>query len=726
MKKRLIFIITLPINALAVECPVDELAAFTTEKNHTAGEQLYVEADQVAATDTLANFTGNVIAKQGDLTFRSHQLDYNRVTENINVPIEATYGNADFALRSTTADYSLKNELGHFKNVDYYLSKDQANGSAEHLTVNQKNNTKILKQATYTTCARNNPGWHLKAKEIRLNHDTGVGETWHTTFHIGKTPVMYLPYLNFPINDQRKTGFLFPSLNYSNARGVDITLPYYINIAPNHDATISPRIMSNKGLMLGGEYRYLFSKINGTVAGTYLVKDKSFGDKRWSFKTTHAYRPTQNFSIDLNYQRVSDKYYIHDFEGSLDLSNTSFLESRLNMNYQLSPNYRLAARVSNYQVADRNYTKADKPYNILPQVTGYGRWTKGDWTLSSETDATHFSKYNAVSGVRLNQKLDLSYLYETSYAFVKPSLIYRFTSYQLRDQAAGVPKNITRSIPTFSIDSGLYFDRQVQLFGRSMTQTLSPRLFYLYTPYKDQSNIPIFDSGLVSSTYNALFLNNRFNGKDRIGDANQLTTAVSTSFTDNDSGRELAKFSLGQIQYFQDRRVSLNNAITQTPRSNIIAEASLSPHKKFKLQGLLHYDTNNSRAEKSLLGVSYFKEKDKVLHFTHTYDQTYFKQIDFSGIWRLNDNWRTFWRWNYAVDYSKTIDMLAGVEYADCCWGVRLMARQKRTSVTSNEEPENTVFVEFVLKGLGNLGSDTGSALRNVIPNYQPIQYEGK
>lgn len=726
MKKQLLLTIIFPISVLALECPVDELAPITQEKHESIGEQFYVEADNVLATETYAKFTGNVFGKQKGNIFRSSKIDYDRVNENVTAPDSLIYGNSQFSLRSQTGNYSLKSETGQFKNAEYYLSKDQAVGQAKELIINQKTNINELTQATYTTCERYNPGWHLKAKEIKLDYNTNVGQAWHNTFHIGKVPVIYFPYLSFPLNDQRKTGFLFPNLRYSNNNGFDLTLPYYINIAPNQDATLYPRLIRKRGFMLGGEYRYLLPKLLGTVSGTFLPKDKITGQKRWSFATTHAFRPTPSFSIDLNYQRVSDKAYLADFDNTLGLSNTSFLESRLSAKYQLSPNYRLSARVSDYQVADKKYTKANKPYSILPQFNGYGEWQAGNWTLKSDTDATHFSKEKALSGVRFNQKLDLSYLYENSYSFIKPSLIYQFTSYQLRNQTAGKDNNITRSLPTFSLDSGLYFDRQVQLLGRNITQTLAPRMFYLYSPYEDQSHIPNFDTGLVSSTYSSLFLNNRFNGKDRIGDANQLTTAVSTSFTDNETGRELAKFSAGQIQYFEDRKVSLNSSIIKTPRSNLIAEASISPSKKIKINSLVHYDTNKDLTEKSLFGISYYKEKDKILHFTHTYDQTYFKQANFAGVWRLNDNWRAFWRWNYAIDYSKTIDILAGAEYADCCWGVRVMARQKHASATSTAEPENTIFLEFVLKGLGNAGSDTTTALRSAIPGYQPIQYEGK
>ncbi|PID64303.1 MAG: LPS biosynthesis protein, partial [Gammaproteobacteria bacterium] len=365
---------------------------------------------------------------------------------------------------------------------------------------------------------------------------------------------------------------------------LDIQTPFYLNIAPNQDATFTPRLMSKRGLMLGGEYRYLLSHWSGSIAATYLPEDLKDKDKRWSFNTTHRYRPTEHFVLSGSYQRVSDNDYIKHFDNQLDLSNINFVQSHLNATYLYSPNFRLVGEFKDYQLANSAYTKADKPYSVLPRLSAIGRWRfDNDINLISHTELTNFDKDDSVSGWRFDQLLSASYDFERTYGFIKPTLAYRFTGYQLRDQGSAVPEHITRTLPTFSLDSGLYFDRQMTWFGHNATQTLEPRLYYLYTPYRDQSDIPDFDTAAIDSAYDAMFLSNRFIGKDRIGDANQLTTALSSTITDNQSGRELATLAVGQIQYFADRRVSLLDSVSSASRSSVIAEGR-PPHGKIAVR----------------------------------------------------------------------------------------------------------------------------------------------
>lgn len=706
------------------ECPVDQLAPYTWGSTNTE-KTLQVDADHSAVTRSTAKFSGNVIAKRGQEVFHASTVTYNRDSGVIRSPKQMTYGTPDFAIRAETGHYSTQKESGTFTSLQYYLSKNTVIGDAKQLDVNRKANTEDLTEATYSTCPRLSRAWFIKAKKIHLDHNTGIGESWHTTFHLGEAPIFYFPYFTFPLDDRRKTGFLMPSLNLSETRGLDIVTPYYINIAPNQDATLTPRLMSKRGLMLGAEYRYLLTQWAGTFAGTYLPEDLKDKGKRWSFNTTHQYRPNDRFVLTGSYQRVSDKNYIETFKNTLDLSDPNFVESHLTAKYLLTPNFHLTGEFKNYQVANKAYHQTDRPYSILPRVSAQGRWRfDNNMYLVSQTELTNFTKDNTVSGWRFDQLFSASYSFERTYGFIRPSLLYRFTGYELREQSDGIPASITRSIPTFSLDSGLYFDRQMTWFGHDATQTLEPRLYYLYTPYRDQSDIPDFDTAAIDSSYSAMFLNNRFIGKDRIGDANQLTTAVSTTITDNQSGKELARLSVGQIQYFEDRRVSLLDSVADASRSSVIAEGRLRLNSAWKLRGLVHHDTGRGHTEKSLVGVTYAPAIDKSISLSHLYNQDYYKQVDFAGVWRLNQNWRTFWRWNYSIAYDKTIDVFAGIEYADCCWGVRLLARQKRASLTDNSSPDTSVYLEFALKGLGNIGNDTTALLRNIIPDYRTIRYE--
>ncbi len=462
--------------------------------------------------------------------------------------------------------------------------------------------------------------------------------------------------------------------------------------------------------MLGGEYRYVIPHLQGRVSGAYVKdkqyeKDKQTDDARWALRMNHTFTPTDKLSVSAVYQKVSDNNYIEDLTDNVSLSDKKFLPSYTKVNYRLSPNYTANAEVKTYQVVDDAYTDTDKPYEILPRITGKGSWVLGNnWTISSDTEWVNFSKKNKVSAYRLDEELKLGYNFANSYSFIKPTAGYRFSSYHLRNQGKSKPDNIQRSIPTFSVDSGLYFDRQTTWLGRSATQSLEPRLFYLYTPYEQQSDIPNFDSAAVSSSYSAMFLDNRFNGKDRIGDANQLTTAISTSFTDNDTGKELARFSAGQIQYFQDRKVSLNNSIADASRSNIIAEARGNITDDIKVRGLLHYDTDESVTKKSIIGVTYQPNTDTSISLSRLYEKDNYQQFDVSGSLRLNDAWRVFGRWHYSVEENVALEKMAGIEYADCCWATRLVAKQKRKNATSEEEPENSIYLEFSLKGLGGFG----------------------
>ncbi len=708
-----------------MQCPVDDLAVYTWN-DAVIGEQVVVEANDAEASNDEITFRGEVVAKRGQEVFYGEHISYDRNKGDIRAPASMIYGTPDLAVSAEKGDYSLTNESGTFRALDYYIHKGEVIGEAEQLHVNRKTNQETLHQATYSTCPRARRAWSIKADKVELDHNSGVGEAWHTTFRLGKASVFYFPYFSFPIDDRRKTGVLFPRVNLSEGRGLDVTVPVYLNLAPNQDATLHPRLMQKRGVMLGAQYRYLLPDFSGTVSGTFMPHDRKAKDKRWSFSTSHTYEPNDKFRLQAQYQRVSDKDYISNFENSLDLSNDNFLESHLKATYRHSPNWRVAGEVTHYQVADSRYKKASRPYRLLPRLTVQGNHElENGINLSSESEITHFYKEDQLSGWRFNQQLTGNYRFENSYAYLEPEARLHLTHYRLRNQADGKDNRFSRAVPSFSLDSSVFFDRQMTWFGDRATQTLAPRLYYLYTPNRDQSDFPRFDSSESSITsYNAMFLPNRFTGKDRIGDANQLTTAISSTISDNDSGKELAKLSVGQVQYFEDRKVSLRNAVQTDTRSNVIADGQIQLGDDVQLRGFAHYDTDESLTEKSMVGLTYAPDVDKSVRISHLYDRDNYKQLDVAGVWRVNDNWRTFWRWHYSLEYDKTMDAMAGVEYADCCWGVRLLGRQQRDSVTDDSEPENTVYLEFSLKGLGNIGSDTSNVLQSLVPNYRPISYE--
>lgn len=716
-------LVFLAFYGFALECPVDGLAMYTWG-NDGGNEYIKVNAERSRLEQHKASLSGDVVIKQQQDVFHGERLNYDRRTGVVSTPDGITFGTPAFAIRARQADYSTADKTGNFSGVDYYLRSDAAVGSAKGLRVDRDKQTEDLTEASYTTCRRQHPEWSFKARKIHLDHRLGTGRAWRTKFYIGDTPVFYLPYFSFPLDDRRKTGFLFPTLRTSTYRGVDLTVPFYLNIAPNQDATIAMRSMTKRGVMLKGQYRYLLTEHQGEIDGAYLQHDRKSNKKRWAFKVHHTYTPSDQFNIVADYERLSDKNYIKDFTDTLDLSSRNFLKSSITASYKFSSNYSVLAQAQNYQLASSAYRDADKPYNILPKITGVGNWQLGDgFSLLANSEVVNFDKDNAVSGVRFDQHVGLLYDYKKTYMFVRPRLDYRFTHYQLRHQAEDTPAVINRSIPTFSLDSGLYFERPASWFGHPVKQKLEPRLFYLRTPYKYQTKIPDFDTADIDVSYHSLFLTNRFTGKDRIGDADQLAMAVSTSYVDDDSGKEIATLAIGQIQYFADRRVSLNNSVTKRSRSDVIVTGKMKLGEHVNIAGMVQKDIDGKSTRKSLLSVNYSPDSDKAFKLSHLYDSGHYKQLDFSGFWRLKPKWRMFWRWNYSLAYKKSVDIFAGLEYADCCWGVRFIARQQRGDL-SHDEADTSVLLEFALKGLGNIGNDTKALLKNVIPSYQPISYE--
>lgn len=726
-------LLILPLGVKAQMCSVDTLAPFTWG-NPNASESPVIQSDYSDVSDLEFNLRGNVNIVRGQEVFQSDNVNYLRQQEIVHTPNQMIYGNLNVAIKGENTTYDFSKEQGSFNNVEYYLSKGDAIGSAATLWIDRTENIEELTNATFTTCERANPSWQLKAKELTLDHNTNTAEAWHATFYIKDTPVFYLPYLSLPITDERKSGLLTPEFSISETRGFDITVPYYFNIAPNQDLTVFPRYMTKRGFMLGAEYRYLLPTLHGSVTGTYLPSDIEDDTKRWSFRSEHIWTPTSNIHFDARYQRVSDKDYISDFENTLDLSSTSFLESHLNGNFRLNNNYNVFAQIQEHQVADSLYTTDDKPYSRLPRVIGNGQWFFDNGVdIETRTEVTNFDKKDSVSGVRFDNDITLSYMVGNSFAYLNPKASYRFTSYDLRDleydDYGREDDQVNRSIPILSVDSGLYFDRYFNWFGRDTIQTLEPRLFYLYVPKKDQSDIPVFDTSEVDVSYDWLFMRNRFNGRDRIGDANQLTTAITTRFIDEETGEENARFSLGQIQYFRDREVTLYDSLGESDNSSdFLAEAQVKLSSKLSTRALLHWNPNDNQTEKSVFGINYQLTRDKLLSLSYIYDKGseytddtgHYEQIDFTAVWRINDNWRSFWRWNYSLDYNENIDIMGGVEYRDCCWAVRLLGRQNRDDLT--EELDSSILLEFELDGLGNVGSRTSDLLEEIIPGYEPLR----
>ncbi|MDQ5918884.1 MAG: LPS-assembly protein [Pseudomonadota bacterium] len=631
---------------------------------------------------------------------------------------------------------SLMNVLGISSEEPAPLPLTESYGSAERIDFEGENKLRLIK-SNYTTCKPGDPGWYLKADELALDYDRSVGEGKNTTLYFQNTPIFYSPWLSFSLNNERKSGFLTPTFGSSSVNGLSLSMPYYWNIAPNMDATISPRIYAKRGLQVASEYRYRDYNYQGDVRAEYLPNDKlSDGDNRYGYSLRHQQNLGYGFSGALNLAGVSDDQYF------TDLSSRSVLTSQRQLLRQGTLNYGgewWGATVigQSYQTLNPDADPAqriEKPYSLAPQINVNAR--RPDFY---RTDIAFLGQYSSFTHDTLDQGRRTVAYPQVSLPFVQPGWYVtpkvgaHVTSYSLDRRTSTGSESFSRSLPIFSVDGGMTFERDTTWFGAKATQTLEPRLYYLSVPYKDQSQIPIFDSALADFNFAQIFSENQFSGYDRISDANQLTAAVTTRLIDPSSGAEAMRAMFGQRYYFQRQRVTLTGQIDPTVeedkwnKSDFLAAFSGRVLPKTYLDTALQYNPKETRMERSSIGARYQPELGKVLNVSYRYGSEQvsgaeFKNVDIAGQWPIWGGWSAVGRYNYSVLDHKPIETVGGLEYGAGCWAVRLVGHQ---IVTTSGREHTTFFVQLELNDFARIGSNPIDLLRRNVQGYglanQPV-----
>lgn len=712
-------------------CQPDELAKYVRPETGTSKEgPIQFQANTAQSSSGEAILKGNVEVERGDQRLEASEVTMDRLNNLIRAEGNVIYSDPDLAVSSEEGRVDLEEEVGVFHSAKYYLPSRNAQGNAEQVEVSREELESTLKKVTYSTCRRGHEFWQMRTRQLNVNQKTGRGSARNITFALQGVPILYFPYLSFPITDERQSGFLVPRVGYNSDNGFDARIPYYWNIAPNQDMTIAPRILTERGLMLGLEYRFLTPKGQGQIDAEYLPSDQKFGEDRSAIFVSHLASPRPNLYTNLLYQEVSDDEFLDDFGNNLDLLSLTSLDRYLDVSYY-GDGWTGLARLQTFQTIDKELfpTPESKPYNRVPQLLFNGAWPQHSNGLSYEMrgELVYFDRGASPTGARLDLLPTLSLPLQRSAWFSIPRLSYRYTAYNLNTTpASGISENPTRGAPIVSIDSGLFLERpwQWQWWGGfNGIQTLEPRLFYLYVPFRDQSDIPIFDSILVDPSYTWLFLENRFTGADRLGDANQLTTALTSRLITND-GQERLRFSVGQIQYFEDRRVTLENtAPEESSNSLLLAETLVQLNPRTFLRGTLQWDADNNNTQRSALDLGYRFANDRLFNFSYRYAQSDdLEQLDLSTLWRIDDQWRTVGRWNYSLKQKRNLDAFIGVEYEECCWALRMLARQHRDS-PQDEKATNSFYVQLELKGLTGVGTRINRLLEDIIRGYEIPSY---
>jgi len=659
---------------------------------------------------------GNVLATYQDKALKADEAIYDQTNNTLDLEGDIRFESSALSVSGPSAQIDMANQTGLFPSAQYRLFGLHGRGSAENINVLDPNNV-VLEDATYTTCPEQKEDWMIKASRVTLDREKGWGSATHARMSIRNTPFLYFPYMNFPLDERRKTGVLYPDVGYSSNKGAEFALPVYWNIAPDKDATFTPRLMSYHGLQIGSEFRYLAPRHRGTLGLDYLANDKLTGEDRWYYSIDLTGNPKPGLSSRLFLNAVSDDYYFKDFSTNLAVNSTTHMERVGELNYR-NHYWNTLMRVQSYQTIDPTIPPDSRPYQRLPQIRVDGLLPDGPGHLKYYmlNEWVNFNREDSVSGGRLDIQPGIALPFNRPGYFIEPELSYRVTQYQLQDVTAGTRQAITRSLPTFSLDSGMIFERQA---STHLKQTLEPRIFYLYTPYRDQNEIPIFDTIETDFSLGQLFRRDRFVGADRVGDANQLSVALTSKVLEDKTGSELVSGSLGQIFYFRDLLVTMpGEEPTNTPSSNFVAEVMSEPIPNWRAGASLLWDPELNQTDRSSVSVQYLRDPKHVVNMGYRYSRDNFEQTDLSMAWPLNNRWQALGRWAYSLQDREDIAFTAGLEYESCCWKTRMVARHYVNGVPGGDYTTG-IYFQMVFKGLGSLGTDANTILEQNIPGYK-------
>ncbi|MFP4162044.1 MAG: LPS-assembly protein LptD [Ectothiorhodospira sp.] len=660
---------------------------------------------------------GEVEVHQLGRNLRADRMTYDPGTDRLTARGAVRLTDPDgFQLESPGGYLDLNDRTGRFESGDYRYLPRHARGSAREIEP-EGSGRFHLEGATFTTCDPGREDWLLRAETVDLDRDSGRGTARDVLLRFYGVPLFYTPWIDFPIDDRRQSGLLVPSLGNGNNTGLDIEIPYYLNLAPNRDATIAPRLIGRRGTMLRTELRYLEPRSAGEIQVDLLPDDRIHGDRRSHVDWEHTWAIAPRMRLHTQGTDVSDPDYFDDLGSSLDDTSQTHLQRLADLRYW-GRGWNLMARVEDFQTLDENLGPANRPYKRLPQMRYQGHWpgVAGDLNLDLQAEWVAFEREDSVTARRTDLQPTLSLPLRGPAWFLTPKLDYRFTHYALEDAPPNTGSHLQRELPTFSLDGGLIFER---ITGEDHLQILEPRIFYTYTPYRDQDAIPRFDTSEYNFDFDQLFRSARFSGPDRVADGNRVTTALTTRIIDPDNAEEHLRASLGQIHYLADQRVRLNPArpAIQRARSPLVGEIAWRPTPGWRLSGAVQWDPQRERTERSSTQLRY-QDGRRILNLSHRLREERLRQGDLSFAWPLSERWSAVGRWAYSLRDERDLEVLAGLEYQACCWGARIVSRRYLTDGVENEYT-NGIYFQLVLKGLASLGSGLDELLNEGILGYE-------
>lgn len=694
---------------------------------------------------------GEAEVRERGLSLMADRLDYLVPDERCTAEGHVVVTRGVDTVTGPSADFDLKNQSGTVDDADVEMGLAPGRARAARASAAQATfldqEHQHLDQAAYTTCAKGDDAWFLTGSSVDLDDSTQVGVAHSARIVFQGVPLLYSPYMSFPLNDQRKSGLLAPTIGTTGTSGIDVAQPYYFDIAPNLDDTLTSRLMSKRGLQLSDEFRYLEPGMHGVLEGELLNHDLLDGGRRYEFSLNHWQDLPYGVHFEAHAQEISDSAYFRDLSTLVTATSTSYLPRTVAFNTARDGWYLSAQTVDFQTVQDPNNPVPDQ-FRMLPQITANysGRWhglaldmqnEYADFHQSSGTNV-NTPNYGAVTppyntdGQRVVAYPSVALPLVRDWGYLTPKVGLHMTEYQITPLLPGYSEErLNRVVPISSLDAGLYFERALEYADKDMVQTLEPRLYFLSIPYRYQDNLPVFNTSLADLNYSQLFTENHYNGPDRINDASQLTAGIQSRLLDPATGVELARAVLGQRFYYRAQGVALPSSV-ETPRVDNVSDiiAGLTGRLSRTFQGEISTDFNPSsrQTEKFVFAGHWTPDWGKTLNFGYNIDRTgvnlgynttnnaAIRQIDLSGAWPVAGRWSLVGRLDYDTAQSILVEGLAGAEYTAGCWVFRVVGHRYAVSST---QTSSALFFQLELNGLARLGTNPLDVLRTNIPGYR-------
>jgi LPS-assembly protein len=719
----------LAVHAADQACPdalaAERIAASPVEQPTPSDAPIEIESDNVDALtkqEGTLHLKGDVVVRQGNRTIKGEDVQYEAKDNSLKVEGDVQFEDPVARITGGGGNYSATGGA-NFRDAQFELRQRAAHGAAETMQMTPEGVINLNK-VTFTTCPRDDSAWQLKADSLSLDTRTRIGTGKGTKVDFKGVPILYLPWMSFPLGTERKSGFLFPTLGHSTRGGIQFALPWYWNIAPNADLTLEPMLYTRRGLDFVGETRFLSEHSKSSLEFSYLPNDSVTHTDRNRFKLTNVTRLPYDVRFVADAETVSDSRYFEDFAQGPEGTSVAFLQRLGGFRYR-DEHWRASAEFQQFQTIDRDLAEVDRPYARLPRLVvgadyGWGPEERLRYGFDSEIVNFHRNiddrNIPNVTGWRVDATPAVSLDFGSPSMFVRPGVAFRYTSYSLDDTAPGQSTNPSRSLPIASLDAGMVFEKDSGSRGQRRL-TLEPRLLYLNVPYRAQDDLPLFDTGLPDLNLVELFRTNRYVGADRMSDADQVSMGVTSRLFDAKNGAQFLAVTVGQTYYFKQPRVRLpDEPLRDSNTSDFVGQIALTGYKNWNADFGIQWNPVEDRSERAQANIQFRPGGQQVINLGYSFQRDRLDQYEVSSAWPIGQKWSAFARYVYSLKDQKALERFAGFEYHSCCWRVRMVGRKFVSSRTGGQD--TGVYLQLELTGLASVGSAADAFLAGAIRGY--------